>query len=124
MTEFNPSNQIEPKGDFSIFKPGISASNHICGQIELYFSKLVRASLNVYSQRAGESQYILLAQISDQHFIDNRPPLDSVAPDVRKYKAMYAVNGWELGQFSDEIVIICRNKQNFQVPTTEVPVQS
>ena len=68
----------------NISKPGIQASNRVAGQVQLHFTKLVRAGLNVYAQRDGESAYGLLAQITSSEYTDVRPLLNEGETEVRR----------------------------------------
>ena len=87
---------------------GFCASNHVSGRIELRFNKSSGADLNIYCQRDGESERVLLGQAVSGRFVDDSPLMKAGEPEARRYRAVCVFNGVETGEISDEIVITCR----------------
>lgn len=97
----------ESNHDVRAAKPNLSGADHTAGQVELDFSKLKSEGINLYSQREGDSDWVLLARITSAPYIDNRPLLQPGKPELRRYTAVYVVKDQEVGAFSDEVVVNC-----------------
>src|SRR5215218_9605645 len=74
---------------------GFCASNQVSGRIELRFNNSSDADLNIYCQREGEPEPVLLAKAVSSRFIDDRPPLRKGEPEARRYRAFCVLNGVE-----------------------------
>ncbi len=59
------------------------------------------------SGRDGDADFKFLARDTSPTYVDNRPLLVAGKPDLREYKAVFAVGDIEVSQFSDEITVNC-----------------
>jgi len=87
--------------------PQLSAVNRTGGIAEISFSKYGSDGINMYSQREGDSGWVLLGFASRTPFVDNRPLLTANQAEMRRYSAVYVKKRKEVGDFSDEVVVAC-----------------
>jgi len=93
--------------DLSVAKPGLNGVDQTGGQVVLSFSKLKSDGINIYCQRDGDVDWVLLARATVSPYLDNRPLLITGKPELRRYSAVYVVKDKEIGQFSDDLVVNC-----------------
>jgi hypothetical protein len=93
--------------DFASYKPNLSGSDHTGGMVILSFSKLKSDGINLYGQRDGDADWVLLAHASSSPYTDLRPLLQTGKPELRRYSAIYVQKQVEVGLFSDEVVVNC-----------------
>ena len=68
------------------------------GVVEVKFSKGHSEGVNVYSERDGNNELVLLGRAAYSPYTDNRPLLVAGKPEVRKYRVIYVVNDKETGE--------------------------
>ena len=66
-----------------------------------------RRDVSLYSKRDGDADFLFLARDTATPYIDNRPLLTAGKPEIREYKAMFALSDEEIGLFSAELVVNC-----------------
>jgi len=93
--------------DLATFKPNLSGVDQTGGQVTLSFSKSKSDGVNIYCQREGDADWILLARATISPYLDNRPLLTTGKPELRRYTAVYMLKDKEVGQFSDDLVVNC-----------------
>jgi hypothetical protein len=93
--------------DLATLKPSLSGVDQTGGQVALSFSKFKSDGVNIYCQREGDADWILLARATFSPYLDNRPLLTTGKPELRRYSAVYMLKDKEIGQFSDDLVINC-----------------
>ena len=93
--------------DLSGAKPILSGVDQTGGQVALSFSKLKSDGINIYCQREGDHDRLLLARATVSPFLDHRPLLATGKPELRRYSAIYMQKDKEVGQFSDDLVVNC-----------------
>ena len=84
-----------------LFKPGPG------GVVEVDFDKGISDRVNIYAKRDGDADFVFLAGNTASPYIDNRPLLVAIKPELREYKAVYVQSDAEIGLFSDEVVVNC-----------------
>jgi hypothetical protein len=87
--------------------PQLSAVDRTGGIAEISFSKYGSDGVNMYSQREGDSGWVLLGFASRTPFEDRRPLLTANQAEMRRYSAVYIKKRQEVGGFSDEVVVAC-----------------
>jgi len=93
--------------DLSAIRPSLSGIDRTGGQVALSFSKFKSDGVNIYCQREGDADWVLLARATVSPYLDNRPLLTTGKPELRRYTAVYMLKDKEIGQFSDDAVINC-----------------
>jgi hypothetical protein len=93
--------------DLSEAKPNLTGTDHTGGSVVLSFNKLQSDGVNLYSQREGDVDWVLLAHVGSSPFTDRRALLQIGKPELRRYSAVYVQKQQEVGQFSDEVVVNC-----------------
>lgn len=93
--------------DFSALKPNLNGIDQTGGQVTLSFNKLKSDGVNIYGQREGDTDWVLLARATVSPYLDNRPLLSTGKPELRHYTAIYMQKDKEIGQFSNDIAINC-----------------
>lgn len=97
----------EVVSDLSLARPVLSCVDQTGGQVALSFNKLKSDGINVYSQREGDSDWLLLGRATVSPFLDKRPLLTAGKPELRRYTAVYMQKDQEIGVFSDDAVVNC-----------------
>lgn len=93
--------------DLSQAKPVLHGVDQTGGLVALSFNKLKSDGINVYSQREGDSDWVLLGRATVSPFLDKRPLLNAGKPELRRYTAVYMQKDREIGTFSDDAVVNC-----------------
>ena len=93
--------------DLSAAKPVLSGIDQTGGQVTLTFNKLKSDGINIYCQREGDNDWVLLARATTSPFLDNRPLLTTGKPELRRFSAIYMQKDKEVGLFSDDLVVNC-----------------
>ncbi len=93
--------------DFSALKPNLNGIDQTGGQVALSFNKLKSDGVNIYGQREGDTDWVLLARATVSPYLDNRPLLSTGKPELRHYTAIYMQKDKEIGQFSNDIAVNC-----------------
>ncbi|MBD9358404.1 hypothetical protein [Methylomonas albis] len=88
-------------------KPVLTGVDQTGGVVVLNFIKSKSDGINIYCQREGEPDFIFLARDTIPPYVDNRPLLVAGKPELRRYTAVYILKDAEVGQYSDELVVIC-----------------
>lgn len=97
----------EIASDLSQSKPVLSGVDQTGGQVILNFNKLKSDGINVYSQREGDGDWVLLGRATVSPFLDKRPLLIAGKPELRRYTAVFMQKDQEIGVFSDDAVVNC-----------------
>ena len=98
---------VENTTDLSTAKPILAGIDHTGGVVVLSFNKLSSHGVNIYCQREGDTDWVLLGHASSSPFTDSRPLLVTGKPELRRYCAVYVLKQGEVGLFSDEVVVNC-----------------
>ncbi len=93
--------------NLSTAKPDLSGVDLTGGQVALSFTKYKSEGINIYCQREGDADWVLLGRATVSPFTDNRPLLQAGKPELRRYTAVYMLKDKEIGQYSDDLVINC-----------------
>lgn len=93
--------------DPASYKPVLTAIDQTGGIVQLKFNKYKSDGINIYCQRDGEIELMLLSRNLVSPFIDKRPLLVAGKPELRRYTAVHLLGDDEVGQFSDELVVNC-----------------
>jgi len=93
--------------DLSQARPVLSCVDQTGGLVALGFSKSKSDGINVYSQREGDGDWVLLGRATVSPFLDKRPLLAVGKPELRRYTAVYMQKDQEIGVFSDDAVVNC-----------------
>lgn len=93
--------------DLSAAKPVLSGIDQTGGRVTLTFNKLKSDGINIYCQREGDNDWVLLARATTSPFLDNRPLLTTGKPELRRFSAIYMQKDKEVGLFSDDLVVNC-----------------
>lgn len=93
--------------DLTAAKPVLTGSDQTGGVVLISFSKLKSDGINLYCQREGDTDWVLLGRVTVSPFRDTRPLLVPGKPELRRYTAVFVKHDQEIGQFSDELVINC-----------------
>jgi len=97
----------EDTTDISTLKPEISREDKRGGVVEIDFNLSNSEGINIYSRRAGDTDFKFLARDTSPTYVDNRALLGPTKPEIREYKAVFVVSDIEVSQFSDEITVNC-----------------
>ena len=87
--------------------PHLSAIDRTGGLVELSFTKDGSDGVHVYSQREGDSGWVLQGYAARSPFEDKRPLLNEIQSELRRYSAVYVKGRIEVGSFSNEVVVAC-----------------
>jgi len=87
--------------------PHLSAVDRTGGVVDLGFTKDGSDGVHVYSQREGDSGWVLQGYAARSPFEDKRPLLNGNLSELRRYSAVYIKGRKEVGGFSDEVVVAC-----------------
>lgn len=90
-------------------KPEFSAQAMPSGAVEIAWVKGPADGINIYSQREGDTGWVLLGLDTQSPFTDARPLLRAGQPEARKYRAIYVVADAAVGQYSDDLTCIARD---------------
>ena len=93
--------------DLANAKPTLSGVDQTGGRVLLSFNKAKSDGINIYCQREGDADWVLIGRATVSPFADNRPLLVVGKPELRRYCGVYMHKDTEIGQFSDEIVVAC-----------------
>ncbi len=93
--------------DLSTVKPVLEGADQTGGQVELAFNKSKSDGINIYCQREGDVDWVLLGRATVSPYLDKRPLLTIGKPELRRYTAVYMQKDQEVGLFSDDLVINC-----------------
>ena len=93
--------------DLSGMAPQVSVVDRTGGLVELSFTKFGSDGVNIYGQREGEPDWVLLGYAARTPYEDKRPLLVTGHAELRRYSAVYVKRRQEVGLFSDEVVIAC-----------------
>ncbi len=93
--------------DLSTAKPDLSGIDQTGGLVVLSFTKYNSEGVNIYCQREGDADWVLLGRATVSPYVDNRPLLHAGKPELRRYTAIYMLKDKEIGQYSDDLVIAC-----------------
>ena len=98
-----------PKNTFDLAtaKPDLSGVDQTGGVVVLSFTKHKSDGVNIYCQREGDADWVLIGRATVSPFVDKRPLLQTGKPELRRYTAVYMQKDKEIGQFSDDLVINC-----------------
>ena len=77
------------------------------GQVSLNFTKYQSDGINIYCQREGDVDWVLLARATQSPYIDTRHLIQVGKPELRRYSAVYMLKDQEIGHYSDEVIINC-----------------
>ena len=72
--------------------------------VRISFKKSIADGVRIYTRRAGETEWTLLAFDSESPYIDTRENLGATA-EMREYKAVYVIGDVEVGLESDVAAI-------------------
>jgi hypothetical protein len=97
----------EVSTDLTNVKLSLTGVDHTGGIVELSFSKLKSDGINIYCQREGDADWVMLAHAIVSPYTDNRPLLQAGKPELRRYSGVYVQKYQEVGLFSDEVVVNC-----------------
>ena len=87
--------------------PLLSAVDKTGGVVEIRFSKYGSDGVNIYTQRNGDSDWVMLGHAPASPFVDQRPLLVAGCPELRRYSAVYVKKRREVGGFSGDVVLAC-----------------
>jgi len=93
--------------DLANAKPALTGVDQTGGRVLLSFNKMKSDGINIYCQREGDADWVLIGRATVSPFADNRPLLVIGKPELRRYCGVYMHKDTEIGQFSDEIVVAC-----------------
>jgi len=93
--------------DLGNAKPTLTGVDQTGGRVLLSFTKMKSDGINIYCQREGDADWVLLGRATVSPFADNRPLLAIGKPELRRFCGVYMRKDTEIGQFSDEIAITC-----------------
>lgn len=91
--------------DLSQAKPVLAAMPQSDGAVILKYIKSKSDGINLYSQREDDTEFMFLAYVDAPCYVDMRPLLVTGKPELRRYTAVFVINGVEVSCFSDELVI-------------------
>ncbi|WP_446808088.1 hypothetical protein ACH50O_12325 [Methylomonas sp. 2BW1-5-20] len=97
----------EYTNDLATSNPNLNGVDQTGGKVSLSFTKYNSEGINIYCQRDGDADWVLLGRATVSPFADNRPLLQPGKPELRRYTAIYMVKDKEVGQFSNDLVINC-----------------
>ncbi|WP_262964705.1 hypothetical protein [Methylobacter psychrophilus] len=69
--------------------------------LALSFTKSKRVSINIYYQRENDADWTLQARATFSPLLDNRPPLHTGKPELRRYTAVYMLKDQEISRYFD-----------------------
>jgi hypothetical protein len=87
--------------------PQLGVADRTGGVVELTFTKYGSDGVNIYCQREGETDWVMLCYATRAPFLDQRPLLVSGRAELRRYTAVYVKRQREVGGFSPEMLIAC-----------------
>lgn len=87
--------------------PQLSIVDRTGGVVEISFPKYGSDGLNFYSQRDGDTDWVLLSYANRSPYKDQRPLLITGHAELRRYSAVYVKRGQEVSGFSPEFLIAC-----------------
>ena len=87
--------------------PQLSTADRTGGVIEISFTKYGSDGVNLYSQRDGDTEWVLLSYATRSPYKDQRPLLIAGHAELRRYSAVYVKRGQEVSGFSPEFLIAC-----------------
>jgi hypothetical protein len=87
--------------------PVLSARDKTGGVVEIRFSKGGSDGVNIYTQREGDSDWVMLCHAPASPFVDQRPLLVAGCSELRRYSAVYVKRRSEVGGFSGDVVLAC-----------------
>lgn len=87
--------------------PSLSGIDRTGGVVALSFTKSKSDGINIYCQREGDNEWVLLARATISPYLDNRPLLQIGKPELRRYTAVYMHKDQEIGQYSNDLVVNC-----------------
>ena len=93
--------------DMTGMTPQLGVIDRTGGIVELNFTKFGSDGVNIYCQRDGDPDWILLGYAARTPFEDKRPLLVTGHAELRRYSAVYVKRRQEVGSFSAEVVIAC-----------------
>jgi len=93
--------------DLSKAKPKLKGIDLTDGQVSLNFTKYQSDGINIYCQREGDVDWVLLARVTLSPYVDTRPLLQVGKPELRRYSAVFMLKDQEIGHYSDEVIINC-----------------
>jgi hypothetical protein len=87
--------------------PSLTAVDKGEGKIEVRFTRYNSNGIALYSKRADDTDWALVGRATISPFLDIRPMLEPLKPELRRYCAVYVRKDQEIGNFSDEVEIAC-----------------
>lgn len=87
--------------------PDLTAEDKTGGTVVLSFTKRRSDGVNIYCQREGDSDWVILGRATASPYQDNRPLLQTGKPELRRYTAVYMKRDQEIGSFSADQVVNC-----------------
>lgn len=88
-------------------KPKLMGKDLTDGKVELRFNKSNYDGVNIYSQREGDTEWVLISRANVSPFSDPRALLAPGKPELRRYSTIYVYKDAEIGKYSDEIIVNC-----------------
>ncbi len=76
----------EDTTDISTLKPEISREDKRGGVVEIDFNLSNSEGINIYSRRAGDTDFKFLARDTSPTYVDNRALLGPTKPEIREYR--------------------------------------
>ena len=93
--------------DLANTHPVLKAKDLTGGKVNLSYTKYHSDGINIYCQREGDADWVLLARATVSPYMDTRPVLQVGKPDLRRYRAKYMLKDQEIGHYSDDVIISC-----------------
>lgn len=93
--------------DLSTAKPDLAGVDQTGGVVSLTFTLYKSDGVNIYGQREGDSDWVLVGRAVTSPYMDERPLLQPGKPELRRYAAVYMLKAKQVGAFSDDLVINC-----------------
>lgn len=87
--------------------PDLTAEDKTGGTVFLRFTKRRSDGVNIYCQREGDSDWVILGRATASPYQDTRPLLQTGKPELRRYSAVYMKRDQEIGIFSADQVVNC-----------------
>jgi hypothetical protein len=93
--------------DPATIKPILSGTDKTGGMAVIHFVKGPSEGVNMYCQREGDADWVLIGRANHSPFIDNRPLLQPGKAELRRYTTVYVIHDQEIGQFSNIFELSC-----------------
>lgn len=100
-------NGAEDTFDIHTAAPKITGKPLVNGQAQIDFTNPKGDGVNIYCRRGAETEFSFLARDTESPYVDTRVLLAAGKPEQREYKAVYVLDGVEVGTWSESVIVTC-----------------